>query len=447
MNELARRAAAALLLVGSAAVTARVAAAADAPVDPAWSMAVGGELRERYETSRNRGFGLAGVEREDYLLQRALLHGELRHGGQARAYVELVSGATAGWSGSAPPTQQDSLDVLQAFVELPLRAETDELSLRIGRQELSFGSSRLVSTRESPNVRRSFDALRLTLLRPGGARIDLFVSRPVTPRTGSWNDGSSRGQTFWGGYAAVPLPGAGDVALDLYYLGLDQRESVFAQGVASELRHTLGSRLYGARGGFDWNVEAAGQWGAFGSAAIRAWTLSADLGLTWAQLPASPRLGLKADAISGDRDSGDEHLSTFNPLFPKLPYFSEANLVVPANLVDLQPTLTLELGPQLTLQFSGNVLWKQSHADAFYAPGAAPLSSAGNERFLGRQFSGTVEWHPVPRMTLAVSHVQFHPGPALRVASASSGTFTTAWVRWALAESRRCVSCLTQRLP
>jgi hypothetical protein len=422
----------AFLLLGSAAVAAH---ADNALRDSPWSFTVGGELRERYEFSRNRGFGLAGEQSEDYLLQRAMVHGEARYGEQSRAYVEIVSGLAAGLS-SVSATQQDELDIHQAFVEFPVYPRNDELSVRLGRQELSFGSSRLVSTRDGPNLRRSFDALKLALVRRDNTRVDAFVSRPVAPRKGSWNDGSTHQETFWGAYAVLPLQGAPDVALDLYYLGLDRHESAFGAAVADELRHTLGTRVSGAREGLDWNVEAAGQWGAYGPATVRAWTLSADVGFTWSDVPASPRIGLKADAISGDRDSTDKRLATFNPLFPKLPYFSEANLVLPANLLDLQPTVTLHFTPQLLLQLSANVLWKHSREDGFYAPGAAPLVRVGDERFLGQQFSATLEWQPSRRVTFIASHVQFYPGAALAAAGGIEGSFTAAWVRLVFQRAR-----------
>ena len=52
------------------------------------------------------------------------------------------------------------------------------LLLRAGRQEMSFGSSRLVGVRESPNVRQSFDGLRATLGVEGWL-VDGFLTRPA----------------------------------------------------------------------------------------------------------------------------------------------------------------------------------------------------------------------------------------------------------------------------
>jgi hypothetical protein len=70
----------------------------------------------------------------------------------------------------------------------------------------------------------------------------------------------------------------------------------------------VGFRLFGERDRVDWNVEGVWQWGSFGDGSIRAWTLSADLGYRWADLPLRPRFGIKMDAISGDSNPADGRL-------------------------------------------------------------------------------------------------------------------------------------------
>ena len=57
--------------------------------------------------------------------------------------------------------------------------------------------------------------------------------------------------------------------------------------------------------------------------------------------------------------------------FSAVPNFSEANLAAPANLLDVQPSVTLSLTDHLSCSFSWNALGKCAEADAFYAP---PLS-------------------------------------------------------------------------
>lgn len=395
-------------------------------------LTLGGELRARFESSRNPVFGLGSPSRNDYTLLRSFLFADLHLGPNFRTFFELASGFVPGWAGEPPPTQKDQLDILQAFGELSLPTGHGEIMLRGGRQEMSFGSSRLVSVRESPNIRRAFDGVRAAWIGTDDTRIDSLLVRPVAPQLGTFNDSNDRAQLFWGTYATTVIRAVPGLKVDLYYLGLERDDARFAQGVATERRHTLGTRLFGKRSGFDWNVEAAYQFGSFGTADIRAWTVSANLGYTFTDLPFSPRLGLNADAISGDRNLRDNRLGTFNPLFPKLPYFSEANLAAPANLLDIQPNLTLALTPKLSLTVGWNPLWKFAEADAFYAPPLSPVggTAGGTGRYIGEQTTASVEWNATDHLTIGGTYVHYNPGERLRQAGGREGRFVAGWAQF-----------------
>jgi hypothetical protein len=407
---------------------------ASAPPDPgihsSWSWRFGGEARERYESSDNPVFGLDSPTQNDYLLQRLMLNADLRYAQKFRVFAELVSGLTAGWSGPPSPLQDDSLDLLQGFVEFSQPAGQGKATVSAGRQEMHLGSSRLVSTRESPNIRRAFDGVKASWS-DDSRRVDAFYMRPVLPETGSFNDRSTSAQSLWGVYASFPVRGVSGLSLDTYYLGFDKQVAKYSQGIGHELRHSIGVRAFGERAEFDWNLEAVWQWGSFASDNIRAWTASADIGYTFEDVRFRPRLGLKADAISGDDNLADHTLETFNPLFPKLPYFSEANLATPANLLDLQPSLQLSLPHAVELHWSWNPLWKFARADAFYAPPLQPVAGTARtpHRDVGWQMSGTIEWHASHSVALGGTYVGYSPGSVTEDAGGRSGSFLAAWVQ------------------
>jgi hypothetical protein len=322
------------------------------------------------------------------------------------------------------PTDIDRIDLQQGFVDISTTLGTGVRgTLRAGRQEISLGASRLVSTREGANVRRSFDGAR-GFVTGAGWRLDAFMVRPVQLEPGVFDDGSNRGIAFWGLYGSG-LDFVGQLGrVDLYYLGYQANEASFAQGTGRELRHTVGARLFGERSGFDWDVEAAYQFGRFGNLNIRAWTVASDSGFTFADMPWRPRIGLKANIASGDGNPADRRLGTFNALFPKFPYFTEANVVVPANIMDLQPSVTLAPTSNFDVAFGWNVIWKHRVSDAFYTPplNAVP-GTAGGGRFLGYQTSVGVTWQITPQLTLSGGYVRFWPGEGLRGPGGRSGDF------------------------
>jgi hypothetical protein len=396
----------------------------------AWTVSLEGEIRERFESTRNGVFGLVDAPDSDALLHRASLSiGGHRNEGIG-AKLQLIGALTSGWDGDRSPVQDNSFDVLQAYAHATFAIADTTVNLRVGRQELALGASRLVSVRESPNVRRAFDGIRGTWVLDDALRVDAFVLRPVQPELGALDDRSSSDQTFSGLYGTFvldALPGQ----VETYYLYLNRRRAAFAQATASETRHTLGMRLAGEGDAIDWNIEGAWQWGSFGAAAIRAWTLSVDLGYRWASIALAPRIGLKVNLISGDRDLDDDTLGTFNPLFPKLPYFSDANLVTPANLSDLQPNLTLRLAPNVTAAMSWNVLWKFARADAFYAPplSVVPGTATSKRHSIGHQTSVSIAWQATGSLSIAGSYVYFEPGSVARSAGGVDGSFAAAWVQ------------------
>ncbi|SEM16825.1 Alginate export [Bosea lupini] len=397
--------------------------------DGAVGLRLGGQIRIRPEFSRHPVFGLATPDHNNGLLIRSFLSADLRLGPYLRAFVEVVSGQAPIWAGTPPGTQLDRLDLRQGYGELTLPIAAGSLMVRGGRQEMSFGSSRLISVRDSPNIRRAFDGVRAAWIASPDTRVDAFLVRPVAPLAGLFDDRSDPAQVFWGVYGANPVPGVPGLKADLYYLGLNRENARFAQGTADEHRHTVGARLFGKAGGFDWNLEGAYQFGNFGRADIQAWMASAVVGYSFADLPFMPRLGLNADAFSGDGNLRDGKLGTFNPLFPRLPYFSEANLVGPANLLNIQPNITLALLPKVKLTLGWNPLWKQAKADAFYGPAITPVArtAGGAGRYLGQQVSTTLEWTASDHLTLGGTYVAYAPGERIRQAGGRSGSFAAGW--------------------
>lgn len=110
-------------------------------------------------------------------------------------------------------------------------------------------------------------------------------------------------------------------------------------------------------------------------------------GYTFEDAPFSPCLGLKANIISGDNDSDDADLQTFNPLFPKAKYFGELSLLGPENLINLHSTLDLQLGDGWSLGGAAVFYCRESTDDGIYDVGGNLVRNDGgsDERFIGTQ--------------------------------------------------------------
>ncbi len=274
----------------------------------------------------------------------------------SRIWGEEGAGNTTANPSSSPTTATDNLDLHQAYLDLNQLFESgvgDEVvTLRLGRQELSYGDQRLVSPLDWSNVSRAWDAARLIWTPRGrlrGLRVDLFGSiirdTPSAPTgqpvpTASNRDSDER-QLFNGLYASYPfqpLPewkrtAPGDSApapvlrrhsIDAYafHRHLADRGIFFgeagAEGVVNEV--TAGGLWKGGIVGFDYSAEGAWQGGASAGDEIRAFAMAVTAGYN---LPSalraglrSARLGVEYDHGSGDSNPTDGVRQTFDPLFP-----------------------------------------------------------------------------------------------------------------------------------
>jgi len=154
-----------------------------------------------------------------------------------------------------------------------------------------------------------------------------------------------------------PIP---DLTADLYYLGLDRNNARFDVGRAHELRHTIGSRLWGGTKPWDYNNELVLQMGSFGRRDILAWMAASDTGYTFTEAPLTPRLGFKANIASGNRSPNSGTLGTFNGLFPRNAYFTPAGIVTLTNLMNLYPSVAIRPTAATDLSLGWDFLWRQS---------------------------------------------------------------------------------------
>ena len=303
-----------------------------------WYMTMGGEAREVWEQIGNDNWGKSPYW-NGYLNERYMPYFDLHYGGHLRTFVELKSGLNSFRQGGPRPIDEKRLDFQAAFLDVGTSSGQNSIHLRVGRQELEYGSGRLIDVREGPNVRLSFDGF-MVKSKIDSWQTDGFAMRPDEDNPGFFDNSPEHTTGFWGIYATRPIPRQS--SLDLYYLGLDRKDAAFQRGTAQELRHSLGARvshpIATEKPGWDFDYEALWQFGSFGSANIKAWTIASETGYRIPTILLKPRFSAKADISSGDHPS-THTLGTFNPLFPKGNYFGVLATTGPGpiNFIDVHP--------------------------------------------------------------------------------------------------------------
>jgi hypothetical protein len=379
-------------------------------------LSFGGEMRERYEFFHNQDAGSAPANAEGNnsdLTERYLLHADLRLSPYFRFFGQFVTGLEDGRiGGPRPDVDRNAFDAHQAFADFVLASEgaKDSLTARVGRQEFEYGTGRLIDVRDGVNLRLSFDAARL-LLRAGDWQVDGWWSKPVLNEPGVFDDEPNPERSFWGLYTVHPFPLLPHGNVDLYYLGYQNEEAVYVQGMGNELRHSLGARLWGKPMPWEYNLEYVWQFGTFGPGNIQAWTAANAVRYNFSDLPLKPRIGLRFDVASGDHDPASANLQTFNPLFPSGAYFNLLNPVGPLNLIDVHPTFDLYVGDKVTMTFDWDFFWRESLGDGVYRISGTPLRAGiGGARYVGNSPAATIVWSPTRHISVLTSYVHFLPG-------------------------------------
>jgi hypothetical protein len=388
-----------------------------------WFMTLSGEVRYRPEGFRVRATTSRPATVDNYLLQRYLFGADVRLGSRVRFFSELQSGVVNGKFRSPRPTDRNSLDLHQAFVELRPSARADRrFSVKVGRQALAVGSTRLISASPGLNVKRSFDGIAANL-RASSWTLAGAAARLVGLRSGLFDDRTDSEQLVWGGAASRRSPRFERGELALYYLGLDRDVSLYVQGGGAERRHTVGVKWAGSGARVDLNYDALFQWGEFHDAPIRAWAFATETGFRLASSGWRPRLGVRADIASGDRDPSDPRLQAFNPLFPGNSYSGAVGLFGPTNLTDFTPALRVSPSATLTVGFEAPTYWRTSTGDGIYATDLRPLirPEAGIGRYVGTNPGVLVIWQATRHFQLQGVVTRFLSGGFLDDTFVSSG--------------------------
>lgn len=390
--------------------------------DPYYSQwDIGGSARLRYELKEN-GLGLppvndwrdtsgTGIDNDNsYFSQKILAH----IGYTAKWWSVYVQGRSSGTSGDdrssnatlpgpggAGPESDGPADLHQAYFTVGNHKEFP-VSLKIGRQELSYGDERLVGAFAWNNIGRVFDAAKVRWQNSLFAA-EAFTSKIVLPDDNSfntWNDYN----LFSGVHLTTKkVP---KTLTELYFFARnDGIGSATAQdpvsfppfqmaGPVARDIYTLGGRIKsGANefGAFDFTVEGAYQFGNWKGTLTgdrvdhNAYAFVANAGYTFEEVSSKPRVALEYSYASGDSDPNDDEHNTFDNLYPtNHKFYGYMDFLSWQNLHDVRGIFQMKPHPQVSLAVEGHLFWLADTADNLYNVGGAGRGAGANPNGFGR---------------------------------------------------------------
>lgn len=353
-------------------------------------LSMGGDIRYQYLFIHNESWGEARPDDDGFILTRWLVHADLHIKRNVRLFVEMQSCMANSRADLPPPIENNPLELHQAFVDFNCLSSQDlTVTLRAGRQEFLYGSQRLVSVRDAPNARQSFDGVNAILKNHKG-QLNVFFANYVTAQAGIFDDVSSHDRRFWGVYFAQKITRVLR-NLETYYIGYDNRGVVLDDGSGRELRHSIGMRLWDVEDDWNYDIEFIFQGGHLDRQKISAWGLSLKTSYVFRQSILRPEIGVKTEVITGNRKYSDDKVETANPLFPQGAYFGLAVPIAPSNLMDIHPSISINVSRSTRISLDYAIIWRQSRNDGIYRGNMSLIytGKASESRYVGGQLSTT----------------------------------------------------------
>jgi len=344
-------------------------------LDDNFLFTTGGEIRLRYANENNSR--LTGINNH-YELIRTRVYGDLSYRDRFRFFAEFLDAQA--FDGHLPPlvTDIDRTDFLNLFGEVRLfDIDCDGVWLRIGRQELTYGSQRLISPLDWANTRRTFQGVK-AYWHSEHLDVDGFRVQPVVPDPGHF-DSVDNNQVFSGLWATwKPCK---KQSVDLYALNLDNTNvadlrKTMGVPVGPYNITTLGSRYYGEyESGLMADVEGAFQFGKRLDQTDTAGMGTAGVGYIAKCCPMTPQAWIYYDYATGDNSpTPGSEFHTFNQLFPfGHYYFGCTDVIGRQNIQDLNAQLGLYPTRWLTTMVQFHVVRLAESRDALYNSAGVPI--------------------------------------------------------------------------
>lgn len=381
-----------------------------------WLLSFGGQFWYRYMHETDSRLNAAGTDNK-YHLFRTRFHADLWYQDRFRLFAEFLDARTSGLDLAPQPIDQNYTDMLNLFADIKLGEFLDGPAyMRVGRQELLYGSQRLISTLDWANTRRTFQGVK-TFWRTPTFDLDAFFVRPMVTERNEFDNWDKERNFFglWGTYR--PMKGQ---LLDLYILSLIDNRPVSQANIQTgnvlqgdSVLQTVGGRIAGDYNRFLYELEGMYQFGRRSHLDISAFSAATGVGYHL-PLPMNPQFWLRYDFASGDSNPQDGRTNTFNHLFPFGHYYlGFMDQVGRQNMHDFNAQVTLHPQPWFTFIAQYHRFYLANKRDFLYnAAGLGTLRDATGQSgsHIGDEIDFRVNFHVSRHQDVLVGYSKLFTG-------------------------------------
>jgi hypothetical protein len=386
-------------------------------------VSVGGEFRYRHNNFTN--FALGG-KNNNFDLYRARVYTDIWYRDRIRIFAEFIDAQSRNQDVPPIPADRNFGDFLNLFAEVRLLdIHGQPVFVRAGRQELLFGSQRLISTVDWLNDRRTFQGAR-GYWRSEKFDFDVFGVQPIIfdARRFDSVDNNIVFSGAWGTYRPKK-----NQTIDLYYLNLDDTSHIHPgqnSFVGAANTHTIGSRYAGDWKNILWDFEGMLQLGDWANQTTYATAYTTGVGYNFKDVAWNPSLWFYYDYASGDPHpgSGGTH-RTFNQLFGfGHYYFGWIDVVGRQNIHDVNMQLGLYPTKWITTQLQYHIFRLDQAKDSLFNAAGAPIRHdptglAGTD--VGQELDLLTSFHLTKHQDFVLGYSHLFAGDFLRQTGPAAG--------------------------
>ncbi|MBI1984222.1 MAG: alginate export family protein [Acidobacteria bacterium] len=397
------------------------ALAAPAPQAPAEKvqtkserLEIGGQIRFRAEVRQNSDLSAEASDARNFVGQRLRFHVRAKVSDNVEAFAQFQDSRL--WGEELSTASNDNLtDLHQGFVQVK-DFLAPGLGLKVGRQELIYGTERLLGAFGWDNIGRSFDAVKMGYSSTSLAS-DWFAAKLVDrPSTGR----GDRDQYLYGAYNQFfrQRPQHLEAYGIFFRDGLRTAGEIAGRGTKATGIMTLGARSDGTlRGGLSYDVEFAQQFGHRGFDTHRARAFAAKVSKS---LEEARKLGLgfEYDVATGDKGPADGRSGEFFNLFPtNHPHYGYADQMGWRNMQDFRLMFTVAPVSPLKFDFDYHNFYLLEARGPWRNAGGAvlgfdPVGQSGTH--VGEELDFTVAFPIQKHLKILSGYSLFVPGEFAR---------------------------------
>jgi hypothetical protein len=294
------------------------------------------------------------------------------------------------------------------------------VTVKAGRQELSYGEGRLVGNAYWLNIPHTFDAVKVRY-QDSFFGVDLFAANLVYVERDHFEDSNSQ-DTLSGAYFDFPGLSKENVT-ELYVFARNVSRGIVTDNwslVPAPFRFAAPQDLYtfgyrtktkpGALGPWDYGIEAMGQTGdrtvvfpattvAVAKAAPRldqdAWAFILQGSYTWKGIPMTPKLAAIVSMASGDRNATDKDSETFQNLLPSNHgLYGAMDLSSLQNIEDYRLSFSVKPSARTSLALDVHQQYLENTHDYWYNVAGVPRNTPGATPGSGKGFAINPSYSP-----------------------------------------------------